>query len=79
MRDKYLKCTDEVDRVGSFIRSSTGVVINHVLLIIGMIYKLLELCDVLPSFAEIKWAEVFVEIIVDEVLFYSDCTLSILK
>lgn len=79
VRGKYLKCADQVGRVCSFVRSGAGVMIDDILLVVRVIYKLFEFCDVLPGFAEVERAEVLVEIVIDEVLFEIEGTLSILK
>lgn len=74
-----MKCAYKISRVGSLIRASAGVMIDHILLIVGVINKFFKLSDIFPGLAEVERTEIFIEIVVDKVLFGIEDTLSMLK
>lgn len=53
--------------------------IDHILLIVGVINKFFKLSDIFPGLAEVERTEIFIEIVVDKVLFGIEDTLSMLK
>jgi hypothetical protein len=75
----YLECAHEVCCIGGSVGHGAGIVVDLVCFVFGVRQKFFEFSDILPGFAEVEGAEIFIEAVIDEVLNGRMTTLSILK
>lgn len=64
----YLESAHEVGCVGGFFGVGGSIVVDLIALVLGVGHELFELSDVFPGFSKVEGSEIFVEVIVDEVL-----------